>query len=176
MTRTLSLSGASAIPIGMLPRSIKSPTGSKRTPVGNGLVKFAGESARGLVLPRDNTKQSANVMQKSKRERRLCISSSENDPDSISIPRFYQTIHEYTSSSVQWNEETLKFEGYSARIVPDRKSDGQADAEPVLDKFASLVNQRHMAIGSRRERQYDHVHKEIDQSAVDETEQDGAAN
>jgi hypothetical protein len=99
MTTTLSLFGASAIPIGMLPRSIKAPTGSKRTPVGNGLVKFAEESARRWVLAGDNTKQGANVMQKSTRERRLCISSSENDLDSISIPRFYQTIHEYRSSS-----------------------------------------------------------------------------
>src|SRR6266478_199699 len=64
----------------------------------------------------------------------------------------------------------------SARITPDGESDGPADAKPVLDEFANLVNQRHIAMGNRRERQHHHMHEEIDQSAVNQTERDSAVN
>ena len=98
-------------------------------------------------------------------------------PSTVLITSWRQRNSSYSSirRNVQYHDQ-LKFDGYLARIVPDRKSDGQADAEPVLDKFASLVNQRHMTMGSRRDWQYDQMHEEIDQSAVDETGQYGAAN
>src|SRR6266436_1879791 len=60
----------------------------------------------------------------------------------------------------------------SARITPDGESDRQADAEPVLDEFANLVNQRHVPMGNGRKGQYDQMHEEIDQSAINQAECD----
>ena len=61
--------------------------------------------------------------------------------------------------------------------VADGKRNRQPDAEPMLDKFGHLVNQRRAALlGKSGKGHHDRMHEDIDQSAVDETEEDRAVD
>jgi len=65
--------------------------------------------------------------------------------------------------------------GNSARVMTDGQRDGQADAEPVLDEFKDLVDEMPVPLWHSRKWQYDDVHNEVNQSAVNQAAKDGTA-
>ncbi len=67
----------------------------------------------------------------------------------------------------------LSADELSFRTVANGERNGQTNEEPVLDKLANLIDQRHVSFGHRGERQDEPMHNQIDQRAIKDSRKTG---